>query len=101
MSHNLKTGLWKKKKWNDKNLFKFLSEITPAQLSFCREVVRQNLGKKPSKYWAHQKIDIKLKQSRESLEYFLEATTHPKHIMLEKLSEHKEGGSIGSSIGHA
>ena len=101
MSHNIFTGLWKKRKWNHKNLFKFLHEMTPAQISFCREVVNQNLGQAPSKYWGSTKIKIKLPQSKESLRYFLEATEHPRHIMSEKLSKHKEGGSVVGAIGEA
>ena len=99
MSHNILTGLWKKKKWNHKNLFKFIHEMTPAQLSFCREVVNQNLGNPPSKYWGHEKINIKLKQNKKALEYFLEATSHPKHIMSAKLSEHKEAAGYMNAIG--
>ena len=101
MSHNILTGLWKQKKWNPKNLFKFIHEMTPAQLSFCREVVNQNLGNPPSKYWGHEKINIKLKQNKKALQYFLEATSHPKHIMSAKLSEHKEAAGYASAIGEA
>ena len=100
-SHKILTGFWKKKKWNQKYLFHFLHEITPAQLSFAMEVVSQNLGRRPSKYWGHKKINIKLPQSKETLEYFLEACKHPKHIMSRKISEHKEAGSVLGSIGEA
>ena len=100
-SHKILTGFWKKKKWNQKNVFHFLHEITPAQLSFAMEVVSQNLGKPPSKYWGHKKIDIKLPQSKEALEYFLEACKHPKHIMSRKFSEHKEAAGAWASVGEA
>ena len=100
-SHNILTGFWKKKKWDPKSLFHFLHEITPAQLSFAMEVVSQNLGKKPSKYWGHQKINIKLPQSKEALEFFLESCTKPKHIMSKRLSEHKEAAGVASAIGEA
>jgi hypothetical protein len=100
-SHKILTGFWKKKKWNQKNLFHFLHDITPAQLSFAMEVVSQNLGKPPSKYWAHKKIHIKLPQSKQSLEYFLEACKHPKHIMSRKFSEHKEAAGAWGAIGEA
>ena len=99
MSHNILTGLWKQKKWNPKNLFKFIHEMTPAQLSFCREVVNQNLGNPPSKYWGHEKINIKLKQNKKALQAFLEITSHPKHIMSAKFSEHKEAAGYMSAIG--
>ena len=75
--------------------------MTPAQISFCREVVSQNLGNPPSKFWGSNKIKIVLPQSKDSLQYFLEATEHPKHIMSEKLSKHKEGGSVVGAIGEA
>ena len=100
-SHKILTGFWKKKKWNQKNVFHFLHEITPAQLSFAMEVVSQNLGKPPSKYWAHKKINIKLPQSKKTLEYFLDACKHPKHIMSRKFSEHKEAAGAWSAIGEA
>ena len=99
MSHNILTGLWKQKKWNPKNLFKFIHEMTPAQLSFCREVVNQNLGNPPSKYWGHEKINIKLKQNKKALQAFLEITSHPKHIMSAKFSEHKEAAGYMNAIG--
>ena len=100
-SHKILTGFWKKKKWNQKYLFHFLHEITPAQLSFAMEVVSQNLGRPPSKYWGHKKINIKLPQSKEALEYFLEACKHPKHIMSRKFSEHKEAAGAWSAVGEA
>ena len=101
MSHNILTGFWKKKKWDQKNLWKFLHEITPAQLSFAMEVVNQNLGKKPSKYWGHQKINIKIPQSKETLEYFLSACKHPRHIMSQKFSEHPKAAGSWAAVGEA
>ena len=100
-SHKILVGLWKKKKWSHKDVFKFIHDMTPAQLSFCRHVVAQNLGGKGHKYWGHHDFGIKLPQSKESLEYFMKATEHPRHIVAEKMAEHKDASGIFNSIGKA
>ena len=55
-SHKIKTGLWAKKKWDKKQLFNLAHSMSPAQLSFCREVVIQALGGSPSKYWGKSRM---------------------------------------------
>ena len=100
-SHKILVGLWAKKKWNHKDIFKFIHEMTPAQLSFCRHIVAQNLGSKGSKLWAHHDFEIKLPQSKEELQFFMKATEHPRHLMSEKLAEHESASGIFGSIGKA
>lgn len=75
--------------------------MTPAQLSFCRHIVAQNLGSKGSKLWNHHDFGIKLPQSKETLQFFMKATEHPRHLVSEKIAEHKSASGVFSSIGNA
>ena len=100
-SHKIRTGLWAKKKFHHKDLFRFIHEMTPAQLSFCRHIAKQALGGKGSKLWAHHDFQIEMPHSKEDLQFFLKASEHPKHIFSEKMAEHKSAAGILSTIGKA
>ena len=97
-SHNFRTGLLKKKDFHNKDLWKLVHALTPAQASFFREACAQLLGVPPSKFWGNQKIWFDLPgTNREALIYLLEALNHAPHITSMKLSKHKKAGlALGS-----
>ena len=100
MSHKLRTGVLAKKKITNADLFKLFHELTPAQMSFFRECVTQELGGKPSHFWGRQKIPFKIKHNAKErdLLYFLEACNHPTHIFARKMSRNKAAAGYGASI---
>ena len=103
MSHKVRTGILAKKNWKDADLFKMFHELTPAQMSFFRECVVQELGGKSSAFWGHQKIPFKIKHncSKKDLGYFLESLNHPTHIFARKMSINKHAAGYGAAIGRA
>ncbi len=101
-SHNFRTGLLKKKTFHNKDIWKLVHSLTPAQSSFFREACSQLLGIPPSKFWGNQKIWFDLPGvDRKALIYLLEALNHAPHITSMKLSKHKKAGNAFTSIARA
>ncbi len=97
-SHNFRTGLLKRKKFNKKDIYNLCHTLTPAQSSFFRECFLQLLGKPPSAYWGKQKIWFDLPgHDRKTLLYVLESLNNAPHITSMKLSKNKKAGNAFTS----
>ena len=102
MSHNIRTGAWKKATITPKDHFHFLMNSTNAQRSFIHEVCAQELGRHPSKLWGVPvPKELIPATDRHTLKHVMHAAKHPAHEFGRLISEHKKASGWISSLGEA
>lgn len=101
MTHNIRTGVWRKKKHTTKDHVSFLFNSTGPQRSFIHEIMHQQLTGQPTRMWGVP-IPKELHQqaSRGTLSYIMHAARKPAHEFGRLISEHREGSGIISNITH-
>ena len=102
MSHNIRTGAWKKAKITPKAHFHFLMNSTNAQRSFIHEVCAQELGRHPSNLWGVPvPKELIPHTDRHTLKHVMHAAKHSAHEFGRLISEHKKASGWVSALGEA
>lgn len=102
MSHNIRTGAWRKAKITPQDHFKFLMNSTNAQRSFIHEVCAQELGRSPSNMWGVPvPRELIPHTDRHTLKHVMHAAKHAPHEFGRLISEHKKASGWITSLGEA
>ena len=102
MSHNIRTGAWKKPNITPKAHFHFLMNSTNAQRSFIHEVCAQELGRHPSNLWGVPvPKELIPHTDRHTLKHVMHAAKHSAHEFGRLISEHKKASGWVSALGEA
>ena len=102
MSHNIRTGAWRKAKITPQDHYKFLMNSTNAQRSFIHEVCAQELGRSPSNMWGVPvPRELIPHTDRHTLKHVMHAAKHAPHEFGRLISEHKKASGWISSLGEA
>ena len=102
MSHNIRTGAWKRAKITPKAHFHFLMNSTNAQRSFIHEVCAQELGRHPSNLWGVPvPKELIPRTDRHTLKHVMHAAKHSAHEFGRIISEHKKASGWISALGEA
>ena len=102
MSHNIRTGAWKKANITPKAHFHFLMNSTNAQRSFIHEVCAQSLGRHPSNLWGVPvPRELIPRTDRHTLKHVMHAAKHSAHEFGRLISEHKKASGWISALGEA
>lgn len=104
MTHNFRTGAWRKATQTPKEHFKFLMHSTGPQRSFIHELCSQKLGNPPSNLWGVEiPPELHPYAERSTLNYVLHASKHAPHEFGRLISSHKKAsgfiGALGQLIG--
>lgn len=99
MTHNFRTGPWKKQTQTGADHYKILMNSTNAQRSFVHELSSQQLGLPPSMMWGvpiphefHQPAD------QHTLKFVQNASKQAPHEFGRLISSHKKGGNFISGL---
>ena len=100
MSHNIRTGAWRKAKITPKSHFNFLMNSTNAQRSFIHELCAQQLGRSPSNLWGVPvPKELVPHTDRHTLKHVMHAAKHAPHEFGRLISEHKKASGFISALG--
>lgn len=102
MSHNFRTGAWRKANITPKDHFNFLMNSTNAQRSFIHELCAQQLGRAPSNLWGVPvPKELVPHTDRHTLKHVMHAAKHAPHEFGRLISEHKKASGFISALGEA
>ena len=102
MSHNFRTGAWRKATITPKDHFNFLMNSTNAQRSFIHELCAQQLGRAPSNLWGVPvPKELVPHADRHTLKHVMHAAKHAPHEFGRLISEHKKASGFISALGEA
>ena len=102
MTHNIRTGAWRKPNITPKAHYGFLMNSTNAQRSFIHEVCAQELGSHPSNLWGVPvPKELVPHTDRHTLKHVMHAAKHAPHEFGRLISEHKKASGFISALGEA
>lgn len=100
MTHNFRTGTWKKTKQTGRDHAHFLMNSTNAQRAFIHEVTSQMLGQQPSNFWGHPvPHEFMVPTDKNTLSFVRNASKHSAHEFGRLLASHKKGSGWASELG--
>ena len=100
MTHNFRTGIWKKSNPSPRDHMNFLMNNTNVQRSFVHEVAHQMLGHRPTNMWGVSvPHELRPSTDRNTLAFVKAAAKQPSHEFGRLLADHKRGAGFVSALG--